>query len=422
MKSSLSVPLGTPWCQGRPALWFVGHQSDNERPNCLETSNNGISWTKSTTTVLDRNDTLNPTELRESVIDRHGCAILDIDLDGINDVVCTVGANKGKGTGHNEVYLTNPSNGSLIKVMDATLGLSKYPTMRPRIATALQGPDNKTLVFIGVLGKDPREDGQYNQHTMFRNDYNILNPDQRPWFREVQETNGPWKKVQSEVICAVAADITGNGVDDLILCQEPGLPMILLQGIHGAWRKLPFSVTWATSQWRNVKLADVTGDGRLDLMAVDKGSDGSRLWIFRGIAKSPYFDFDNPWYKTELPFAAPDVDLLDVNGDGLMDVYVVQTNEANGYCRDGRPNHYWGNTVQPDPSWIPPLDIGRDVLFLQKARPKQTAANRFWPLKMKFQKRGCGNLAIQFGSRRRLILGNGNLAHPGHHMFLHWGK
>ena len=94
MKASLSVPLGTPWCQGRPALWFVGHQSDNERPSCQQA--NG-TWIQSHTTVLDRNDTLNPAELSESVIDRHGCAILDVNLDGINDVVCTVGANKGLG-------------------------------------------------------------------------------------------------------------------------------------------------------------------------------------------------------------------------------------------------------------------------------------------------------------------------------------
>ena len=75
-------------------MWFAGHQSHIERPWCQQ--RNG-TWTKSETARLQTIDDLNADLAGSKVIDRHGCAHLDINRDGLEDVFCSVGAGKGHG-------------------------------------------------------------------------------------------------------------------------------------------------------------------------------------------------------------------------------------------------------------------------------------------------------------------------------------
>jgi hypothetical protein len=69
-------------------------------------------------------------------IDRHDCVYCDVDGDGIEDIVCLVGANVGRGVSYNKLYITE-KDGSLIKVPKH--GLQKYPTMRTRVMAKLNG-------------------------------------------------------------------------------------------------------------------------------------------------------------------------------------------------------------------------------------------------------------------------------------------
>jgi hypothetical protein len=39
-------------------------------------------------------------------IDHHDCVYCDVDGDGIEDIVCLVGANVGRGVSYNELYIT----------------------------------------------------------------------------------------------------------------------------------------------------------------------------------------------------------------------------------------------------------------------------------------------------------------------------
>lgn len=61
------------------------------------------------------NDKRNWREDHKKGVDRHDCKHLDVNNDGIQDIVCLVGANKAKGFGYNELYLTR-SNGTLQKI------------------------------------------------------------------------------------------------------------------------------------------------------------------------------------------------------------------------------------------------------------------------------------------------------------------
>jgi hypothetical protein len=117
----------------------VGHQGDDETPWCLRSSGNGkktsyenydysgAQFERPRNAVLDVTDPLNDIDGTTKSIDRHGCTSIDVNLDGIVDIVCGVGADSGKGYGYNELYLTSDRN--VTKVLDSH-GLQKYTTIR----------------------------------------------------------------------------------------------------------------------------------------------------------------------------------------------------------------------------------------------------------------------------------------------------
>lgn len=156
---SLSFPEGSAWCDGKPTYWLVGHESVGEAPYCLVSDLNnftdfdytGSVWEQSSLAVLN------------GPKDRHDCAALDMNNDGIKDIACGIGAFRGTGDGFNEVYLTNPLDGSVSEVLDPH-GLQKYTTMRNRLMVTLKrDADGSTLVLLATRGK-PRTDGLSNEH------------------------------------------------------------------------------------------------------------------------------------------------------------------------------------------------------------------------------------------------------------------
>ena len=163
----------------------VGHEA-RDRPWCLDSDG---SWSKSPVAHLDLMDRKNWRDGPRPGIDRHDCVALDANGDGLEDITCLVGANKGQGVGFNELYLTQRS-GKLEKVLSH--GLQKYPTMRTRLAAKLRRKaDGSTLIFISTT-EGPRDDGKPNQHRMFR----LLKSHKPPYFVEVP---GPWVYVSEAV-------------------------------------------------------------------------------------------------------------------------------------------------------------------------------------------------------------------------------
>jgi hypothetical protein len=126
--NSMSFPHGSPWCgDAVPTYWLLGHQSP-EAPYCYINGN----WTESNTVVLDDVDALTQSHNDISKhIDRHGCAAIDVNHDGLLDIVCIVGADQGLGAGYNELYMTQP-NGSIAKILSGH-GLQKYTSLRKYI-------------------------------------------------------------------------------------------------------------------------------------------------------------------------------------------------------------------------------------------------------------------------------------------------
>jgi len=416
---SVSMPQGSPWCNGRPTYWLVGHDNTPETPWCLQADGR---WTQPRIAVLDRTDALNSPDGR-TPIDRHGCVAIDFNDDGVADLVCAIGAQEGKGVGFNEVYIT-AADGSLEKVTDDH-GLHKYPTMRTRIVTAFDAADGGRLVFIATRGV-PREDGKPNEHRLFRKGSVDRNGVPAPYFHEV-DPGGPWV-LEYKVSFVRAADINDDGITDLIVGDESGATRFFLQSRDGGWRALNLAdMRQARADWANARVADMTGDGVADLIVVGPmlpiRREANYLRIFAGNPELPFlFDFNDPVFEYFPRFPAADVEVVDANRDGIPDLYLVQSDyviksdqSKGNYCDlPFQPPLWWKIGPQPPPDFVPPTDPAQDILLVGNRE-----AERFTPLRMAFTAPGCGGLVERWNDHA-LIRAKGNFEQHGHNLLLEW--
>lgn len=389
----ISMPNGSPWCRRMPTYWTPGHKSENDTPNCLTRNK---KWIRPFVAQLDDNDDLNDIDSPE--IDRHDCGVLDVNNDGIPDLYCLIGANAGTGEGFNELYFTR-SNGSLRKIRQH--GLQKYPTLRGRHTAVLD--DSYVLIATkGVL----RDDGRVNYHTMFQK----LNG--FPWFKEIE---GPWN-VYTNSSGILKGDFDGDGREDFIISNRMDYPIMVLQN---NWKQIPLKISKRNLNWRSMRLGDINGDGIQDLVVSYFGHKGV-VNVFKGIPRAPFFDFAKaPYFHMSFPYAIPDVELIDINRDGKLDVYVVQTDtrpEAGQkkYCAGYFVHKQWwryGN--QPPLNFVPPQDSAKDVLLLNQGRHK------FTTVELNHSEPGCGNL-VRPWKGNSLLLTQGDFVRPGHQLVLEW--
>jgi hypothetical protein len=293
-----------------------------------------------------------------------------------------------------------------------------------RLIVPLYGKNNKrfrktkeAFVFIATQG-EPRRDKKPNQHRMFKNVYK--REDNMPYFEEVR---GPWIDYFG-ASCAISADFSHDKLDDLIICNDDGYPMLVEQPRgNGNWREHSTPKEEWMLNWANARVAEVTGDNIPDLIVTTGGlrlGEGewgpAILYIFKGIRSKPYFDFRAPHYEQKLKYAAPDLEIMDVNEDGLPDIYVVQVDMESGYCAD-YPNDLWGGGSQPPDDFVPPVDRANDLLFMGTRNSGKQAFRR---KNMRHAYPGCGWLVQKFGDDKTMVLAQGNNGHPGHNMVLKW--
>jgi FG-GAP-like repeat len=388
--SRVGTKGGSPWCDGAPTAWTPGHEASTfGQPRCLVDGN----W------ILPKN---NVTLVKGP--DRHYCVTMDVNRDGLDDIICNVGAGRGMGLGANELYFTRP-NGTLTALLGNRFnhGLSKYPGMRNRVSTTLSNARGvREFVFMGTLG-EPRTDGLSNFHRMFRNVYTT--PNQLPYFVEVP---GPWTRRLSTAACSRSGDFTGDKRDDLIICQAQAPAMLARQGTTAAFYEVALPTgndnVW---NWTSVRLADVTKDGIPDLVVVAAQSPNPVLLIFRGQPSSPFFNFLKPIYRATLKWHSPDVEVLDVNNDGYADIYVVQTDfTKRHYCKPGFVK------ILP-PNVVPGQDYANDLLFVGDNK------GGFTKVVLAHAAPGCGYIAHRW-DRRTMLLGQGSFDYPGYQLLLEW--
>lgn len=437
---SLSDPMGSHWCDGNVTYWMVGHQPNDESPWCLSTlavstilpetnetfiDYSNSAWKQPFLATLDKIDRRNAMD-GDKRIDRHDCVKVDANYDGLDDIICGVGANKGKGEGFNELYLgTNHSGSSnrLAKVGRAR-GLQKHSTTRTRFVKTLKSADGSDLVFIAARGA-PRSDGETNVHRMYRNVIPKRPSPKRSFY--YSEVKGPWRE-HTRASCLITQDLNGDGLDDILICNQRAHVLVFFQNADTTWTTLPTKLHDITRYWRSARVADFTGDGVLDLVVVGWGASPaipnelSYVRIFQGQSTFPYFDFKRePILDTPLHFATPDVEVLDVNSDGSPDIYIPLADELtlDTYCADVFDNRLWwkkGN--QPPSNWTPPIDPVADLLILGKTSDGTYAAEQ--SISMDHAEPGCGWMVERFGNGRTMILAQGTGNRPGHNLILQW--
>ena len=253
------------------------------------------------------------------------------------------------------------------------------------------------------------------------------------WFEHVP---GPWQ-VETNSSCAITVDINGDGLDDLIVCNRGGslraTARLYQQTRNGGFLPNPWGGTFNMVDWRNARVGDFNGDGILDLATVAGGHEGSFLRVFRGIRRRPWFDFRQSaiWYQRPLPFAAPDLEVLDFNRDGIMDLYIVQTDERRfdgrgrlrqrAYCANKfNPQAWWPKNqtspMTPPNNFVPPPDIAPDLQLISRPR-SNNFGGRFQEIRMNHRLPGCGCFVKKFNDRS-IVLASGGFDRPGHQYLL----
>lgn len=273
----------------------------------------------------------------------------------------------------------------------------------------------------------------------------LLDPTLGFAFEEVRPA--PWAKY-TKATCALVVDLNQDGIDDLIVCntQKKGRSLdmttsychslflsptlmnpiagMYLQTATGDWEEVGVA-GGRSRRWRNARVGDVTGDGVLDLVVVGFGGRSestpySLIRVFEGFRDPPFFSFKRRgiYFEMELPFASPDVEIFDANGDGLADMYVVQNDELSDstYCAGSfRARSWWDEGNQPPAEFVPPVDNAPDIVLLGE----RTDA-KFRKILMDHREPGCGHLVQKFGSNQTLILAQGTSSRPGHNLLLQW--
>lgn len=290
--------------------------------------------------------------------DRHDCDAADVNLDGRIDIYCAVGADKGKGDGINELWMQNAAGQHELMSPNG----AEDPYGRSRIPRFFDfNHDGYPDIYLSNYAV-PRDDGQPNLNRVF------VNQAGAGFVEATTLASGP---VGS--ICVEKGDIDGDGWDDLAVCDDAGPAHLYLNNRAGDFIELPLPGT--TLAWTAARLADMNGDGRDDLVLL---TANNRLQIWFNSGAGSYFE--TLGFDESLPSVAASVAVLDLDHDGLKDLYVVL---QDGLCE------FSGN------------DLAADRIY--QGQP----GNQWLRIKLKQQYAGCGHLADVLDGDKVLLLNGG---------------
>ncbi len=231
--------------------------------------------------------------------DRHNCDSADVNGDGRTDIYCSVGSDKGSGSGDNGLFLQQP-NGEYVDAA-AAWGVTD-PYGRGREVAFLHA-DNDGLPDLFVSNAAPRDDEFLSENRLF---LNVANTAYAP---------APGFGVDGELssLCAMAVDFDDDGDDDLVVCGPDHLRMYANQA--GAGFIDVSAALGLNFLFRDVDFADIDGDGDLDLA----GARADRFVIYRledgAYVETLYTQLaDHPW----------SVAFGDLDADTEPDVFFVQ--------------------------------------------------------------------------------------------------
>jgi hypothetical protein len=242
--------------------------------------------------------------------DRHNCAAADVNLDGVEDLFCSIGVNKGTSNTPDELTLS-PINGG------GTWSSLAYGVMdgfgRGRNATFLN-LNGDAYPDLYIVNEASRSDAMLSSDRLYVNDNGTRFLSASSW--GVDHSMGG--------SCVTSADLDGNGFDDLLLCtEEPvggqpaGAHVFMNDGTKFTDKTTQLGL--ASAGATDIETADFNGDGKLDVAEL-----GSKLLTVKLNGGATFTQA----YSLPLT-AAVDMAVGDVNGDGRPDIYVSRRTKGN---------------------------------------------------------------------------------------------
>ena len=238
-------------------------------------------------------------------VDRHDCDVADVDHDGLLDLYCAIGAEKGTGIKDNELWIGQADG-----------------TFRLRTGHGADDPSGRSRIpHFFDLNHDGWPDVYIENEAGLRSDglpnYNhvYLNQHDGSFVEATTIATG-----DKGYLCNESGDVDGDGWDDLLVCSYSGVGQIYLNDHANDFSLLNSP---AIAKWRGAKLADMNGDGRPDLVVVGF-DDVFRIYFNTGVA--PYFGATAD-FSDQLPAMATGLAVGDFDHDGHKDVYVLLEND-----------------------------------------------------------------------------------------------
>nr|MBA3728105.1 VCBS repeat-containing protein [Actinomycetota bacterium] len=237
--------------------------------------------------------------------DRHNCAAADVNTDGLLDAFCSTGGVNGLGVKANEMWMQEPGGG-FRNIASSWGPLDPYG--RGRHVTFVDvNHDPYPDLFVG--NDFSRADGLPSPNRLFLNS--------ESGFRYAPEYG---VDEEAGTKCAQAADVDGDGWEDILVCGQMTGPQIYGNDDGSGFTERGRSMGLEQlDDLNDAKLADLNADGRPDLVEARSDALMVLLQMDRGFREV---------FATELTESAT-VAAGDVNADGLPDLYVTQGGTPN---------------------------------------------------------------------------------------------
>ena len=280
--------------------------------------------------------------------DRHDCLAADFNRDGLQDIFCSLGSDRGTAVKADQLYIQQPGH---TFTEQAYQWYVSDPLGRGRYSAVLDANnDGYPDIFSGTAAL--RSDGMPTPNRLYLN-------------------TGHGSFIDSPAMgldlgvgsrCAHAVDYNSDGWPDLLVCGDVG-GLHLYKNDRGRGFQDVSSILGAGVAARDATVVDVNHDSRLDLITLTTNTLAERL-------QRADRTFAPPKTISKVQ-AATFLAVGDVNGDHNPDIYVVGGRAGNSNAPDYLllGNASGGFTTQPIPETtvgqgdrVYALDYNRDGL------------------------------------------------------------
>jgi len=259
-------------------------------------------WHPANLWLNNQNGTFSPADVSyfQSVTDRHDCHTADFNKDGLKDIFCSVGADRGTGLKSNALYIQQPGGTFADQAYQWN---ASDPPSRGRYGTVLDvNHDGYQDIFYGA---------------------ELLRPDGLPSINRLYLNTGNGSFIDEPAMgldlnigsrCARTVDYNSDGWKDILVCGQVG-GLHLFGNMQGQGFQDVSSVFGAPVSAVDAAMVDVNHDSRPDLITLTTTKLSERLQLANGTFGAP---------KTLLTVqGGTALAVGDVNGDNNPDIYVA---------------------------------------------------------------------------------------------------